>query len=151
MEFTGSINSNMSRDDTVALLKNFSVVSRCLPGLESYDEEDGTYIARIRLDISEMGNSYMSTLSGRIRASYDPSPAGKVSITASGRVAGSSLKINLNVSVSEREGGSVAQWTANVDFGILMRLMGEKNLISVAQSNIDAIMSCITKLLNSGD
>lgn len=151
MEFTGSINSNMSRDDTVALLKNFSVVSRCLPGLESYDEEDGTYIARIRLDISEMGNSYMSTLSGRIRASYDPSPAGKVSITASGRVAGSSLKINLNVSVSEREGGSVAQWTANVDFGILMRLMGEKNLISVAQSNIDAIMSCITKVLNSGD
>lgn len=141
----------MSRDDTVALLKNFSVVSRCLPGLESYDEEDGTYIARIRLDISEMGNSYMSTLSGRIRASYDPSPAGKVSITASGRVAGSSLKINLNVSVSEREGGSVAQWTANVDFGILMRLMGEKNLISVAQSNIDAIMSCITKVLNSGD
>ncbi len=148
MEFSGSIESRRNVAETSSILRDFSKVSRCLPGLESYDEEEGEYAARIRLDISEMGNSYLSTLSGRIKAIYENSPEDVISISASGRVAGSSLRIRLTVNLSQKVGGSVAAWTASVDFGILMRIMGEKSLMAVAQSNIDAIMSCITKLLN---
>ncbi len=148
MEFSGQIESRRNVAETSSLLRDFSKVARCLPGLESYDEENGEYLARIRLDISGMGNSYLSTLSGRIKATYEDSPEDVISILASGRVAGSSLKITLTIRLSGKDDGSVAAWTANVDFGILMRLMGEKSLMAVAQSNIDAIMSCVTRLLN---
>lgn len=147
VEFEGTILSKKAPDETIKILKDFSKVSRCLPGVESYEEKDGEYFAKIRLDISEMGNSYLSTLSGRIRAKYEDSGEGNVIISASGRIAGSSLKIILTVSLDDRDGQVSAGWKASVDFGILLRMMGESNVRSVAESNINQIMNCVRALL----
>ncbi len=148
MDYEGNFYSLLSADDTVAYLSDFRKVSACLPGVESVEVQGNQYVAKIRFDVSEMGHSYISTLSGRIKAHYEDSESDQVVISASGRVAGASLKILLHITISESEGKTMASWKASVDFGILMKVMGEKNIASIAEVNIGRIMSCIGRAIN---
>ncbi len=148
MDYEGNFYSLLSADDTVAYLSDFRKVSACLPGVESVEVQGNQYVAKIRFDVSEMGHSYISTLSGRIKAHYEDSESDQVVLSASGRVAGASLKILLHITISESEGKTMASWKASVDFGILMKVMGEKNIASIAEVNIGRIMSCIGRAIN---
>jgi carbon monoxide dehydrogenase subunit G len=148
LDYEGNFYSLLSADDTVAYLSDFRKVSACLPGVESVEVQGNQYVAKIRFDVSEMGHSYISTLSGRIKAHYEDSESDQVVLSASGRVAGASLKILLHITISESEGKTMASWKASVDFGILMKVMGEKNIASIAEVNIGRIMSCIGRAIN---
>ena len=148
MDYEGNFYSLLSADDTVAYLSDFRKVSACLPGVESVEVQGNQYVAKIRFDVSEMGHSYISTLSGRIKAHYEDSESDQVVLSASGRVAGASLKILLHITISESEGKTMASWKASVDFGILMKVMGEKNIASIAEVNIGRIMSYIGRAIN---
>lgn len=148
MEFEGHFYSSLSTDGTIAYLSDFRKVSACLPGVESVEVQGNQYMAKIRFDVSEMGHSYISTLSGKIKAHYEDADSHHVVISASGRVAGASLKIFLDIGISQSDGKTMANWKASVDFGILMKLMGEKNITSIADANMGKIMSCIGKAIN---
>jgi len=148
LDFEGNFYSSLSAGETTAYLSDFRKVSACLPGVESVEVQGNQYVTKIRFDVSEMGHSYISTLSGRIKAHYENSDSHHVVISASGRVAGASLKILLDISVSESEEKTIAYWKASVDFGILTKVMGEKNIASIAEVNISRIMSCIGRAIN---
>ncbi len=148
MEFEGHFNSSLSVEGTMEYLSDFRKVSCCLPGVESVDVQANQYIARIRFDVSEFGHSYMSTLSGRLKAHYETAGNNHVVISASGRIAGSAIKVLLDMAISQSDGKTVTSWKASVDFGILMKIMGEKNIMAVADANIGRIMSCIGKAIS---
>lgn len=148
MEFKGDLVSSKSFSDTLAILRDFSSIVQCLPGLEAYDENGEEYSCKIRLDVSQMHNSYLSTLSGRIKAKYESSQDNEIVVNASGRIAGSSLKILIKLIPSLQADSVKVSWSAEVDFGILIRLMGEKSISAVAEDNIESILDCVGKRLS---
>lgn len=147
MDFSGEISSSKSLEETVSLLKDFSTIAQCLPGLDTYDTNGDEYICKIKLDVSQLHNSYLSTLSGRLKAKYIEASETKIVVNATGRVAGSSLKIRIDLSPTVKDGAVIIPWVAEVDFGMLMRVLGTNSISSVAQQNIEAIVNCMSKKL----
>lgn len=57
---------------------------------------------------------------------------------------GASLNLSLSLQVSPSAEGSEVSWTAEIDFGLLGRMLGgQERLLEVTEANVDKVIRCI--------
>jgi carbon monoxide dehydrogenase subunit G len=61
-----------------------------------------------------------------------------------GRSMGLKVKIDITIEVVEYEGYSVMKWKANVDIGMLERMLGKENIDKISNDIISKIVACVS-------
>jgi len=61
-----------------------------------------------------------------------------------GRSMGLKVKIDITIEVVEYEGYSVMKWKANVDIGMLERMLGKENIDKLSNDIISKIVACVS-------
>ncbi|WP_338603238.1 carbon monoxide dehydrogenase subunit G [Sulfolobus tengchongensis] len=147
MEFKGSF----SIGKTVNLVKEFLLdpkqFAECLPGIQNYEVVGDTFRSNFKLDISQMKIPHMSTLTTVINAKILDKADG-IEISGNGRSAGVGVKFNIVLKLSGNSEYTKLEWRANIDLGLLSRLLGDENIIKIAEANINHIISCISTKLS---
>jgi carbon monoxide dehydrogenase subunit G len=70
-------------------------------------------------------------------------------LEGSGRAVGSKLDIRLHLRITEGNNESLVAWTAQVEFGRLLKLFGEKLVRDVSKTIIDDLTECLSTKLAS--
>lgn len=129
VEFSGNFSTEANADTVVAFITSHASLVTILPDVESHKLEDGVSVVKFKLDLEKFGNetagSYLSTATATMRFEIDQSEAGRVVIRGKGRALGSSLKTRVSMEVKEAPCGSDVIWQAEVDAGLLLRLIGK--------------------------
>jgi hypothetical protein len=68
-------------------------------------------------------------------------------LEGTGRVAGSSLQIKLNLSINQANNETMVLWNAQVEFGKLLRVFGEKLIRDISTTTINDLTNCMTTKL----
>jgi hypothetical protein len=70
-------------------------------------------------------------------------------LEGAGRVAGSSLEIKLNLNINQADDETLVLWKAQVEFGRLLKLFGEKLIRDISTTTINDLTNCLTTKLTS--
>jgi len=70
-------------------------------------------------------------------------------LEGSGRAAGSKLDIRLRLRITEGSNESLVAWTAQAEFGRLLKLFGEKLVRDVSATIINDLTECLSTKLAS--
>jgi len=144
MIYSGKFRIGVKDEDALQMLHDPEKLGPCLPGVSSFERNGDEYGCRVRLDVSSMGSSYLSKISGKLTFSYMGSEDRTVHVQGKGRIAGSSISFDLIISIN---GGELA-WSIDVNYGILIKMMGEEKIREVTQENIDRSVKCLSSLLS---
>ncbi len=150
MEFMGNFNVKKPAREIREFLMSPAQFAECLPGLQKYEimpEDNTSFKANFKLDVSEMKISHMSTLTAAVNAKI-LDKGNEIEINGSGRSAGIGLKFNISLKFEENDGITTVKWLADVNLGLLSKLMGEQNIRKIAEPNIDTIINCISTKLS---
>ncbi|KAA8923521.1 SRPBCC domain-containing protein [Thermoplasma sp.] len=145
MIYSGSLRIGLTDETALQILHDPEKLGPCLPGVSSFERKDGEYSCRVRLDVSSMGSSYLNKISGKLTFSYLDSDSSNVHVQGKGRIAGSSISFDLSIAIREGE----LHWSIDVNYGILIKMMGEEKIREVTQENIDRSVKCLSSLLSS--
>jgi len=154
VEFSGQFSTRTSPEFAAKKLTDVRSISQCLPNLSRLEVVgDDEFFATFKVDLSDvMGKmrlDYLSRLSVRMHFKYLQKGLDAIVLEGSGRAAGSKLDITLRLKISQGKDESLVAWTAQAEFGALLKLMGDKIIRDVSTTMIDDLTDCLTKLLNS--
>ncbi|MDP7976864.1 MAG: SRPBCC domain-containing protein [Thermoprotei archaeon] len=149
MEFQGSFETPASANAVRALVLNPESIKGCLPGVTRFERVEGGFKTSFKLDVRDAGVPQMDTISIMLDLHYEES-TNEIGIHGKGRAAGSGVSFNLIVIIKEHEGGSSVAWRADVQFGWIIRLFGEKTVSEITRKNVDSIIECIKRELELG-
>ena len=127
-------------------------ISQCLPTLGKLEVvSDDEFLATFKVDLGEAARKihldYLSRLTVGMRFKYlKKSPAGII-LEGAGRVAGSSLEIKLALDIGKATNETMVIWKAQVEFGRLLKLFGEKLIRDISAATINDLTKCITTKL----
>lgn len=143
----------MAAESVLSFLRSPSEIAEILPGLDGYSVEGDSITAKFRLDLRGYGGgsseSMLSTAAARMQFRYTDTGAEGVTIEGSGRSLGSSLRLRLRVEVGREEQTTVA-WKAEVDTGVLMKVLGRERLSNVAELIVRGIAGNAERKLSRG-
>ncbi|CAC11771.1 hypothetical protein [Thermoplasma acidophilum] len=143
MIYSGKFRIGVQDEAALQMLHDPEKLGPCLPGVSSFERNDDGYSCKVRLDVSSMGSSYLSKISGKLAFSYLDSENRTIHVQGKGRIAGSSISFDLFISVN---GGELI-WKIDVNYGILIKMMGEEKIRDVTQANIDRSVKCLSSVL----
>jgi carbon monoxide dehydrogenase subunit G len=152
LEFTGQFTTSAPVETVAKSLGDAGWISQCLPTLGKLEIlSDDEFLATFKVDLGEtarkMHLDYLSRLTVGIRFKYLKKTTDGIILKGTGRVAGSSLDINLNLTVKEANNETLAAWKAQVEFGRLLKLFGEKLVRDISTTTINDLTNCLrTKL-----
>jgi len=154
LEFTGQFATQASAETVTKNLADASFVSQCLPTLGKLEiVSDDEFLATFKVDLSDAASKmhldYLSRLTVRMHFKYLEKTTGSIILEGSGRVVGSKLDIRLRLSISEAKGEAIVAWTAQVEFGRLLKLFGEKLVRDISTTTINDLTNCLTMKLAS--
>ncbi|WP_297214905.1 CoxG family protein [Thermoplasma sp.] len=145
MIYSGSIEIKIPDGAAIELLHDPEKLGPCLPGVSSFEKETEGYSCKVKLDVSSMKSSYLSKISGKLNFSYVNAEDRQVRIQGKGRIVGSSISFDLTIEVHEGK----LQWSIDVNYGILIKMMGEEKIKEVTEENIERTVKCLSQLLSS--
>lgn len=143
MKFEGNFSVSVPMSVVEDYFKDISEVIKCLPHMEEYKIEGNKISAIFKIDIREAGIPHMSTITISYNASYQYLN-NIIKVEGDGKAAGIKVKISILLEVTQKDNEITdIKWTADIDLGILTKILGEKLLKSIADKNIEIITNCI--------
>ena len=154
MEFTGQFTTSAPAETVAKSLGDARWISQCLPTLGKLEIfSDDEFLATFKVDLGEtarkMHLDYLSRLTVAMRFKYLMKTTEGIILEGTGRIAGSSLDIKLNLSVKEANDETLVPWKAQVEFGKLLKLFGEKLVRDISTTTINDLTNCLTAKLAS--
>ena len=156
MEFTGQLSTRAPVETVAKSLGDARWISQCLPTLgklEILSEDE--FVAAFKVDLGEaarrMHLDYLSRLTVAMRFKYLKKTIDGIILEGTGRVAGSGLEIKLNLSFRVLNNETIVPWQAQVEFGRLLKLFGEKLVRDISTTTIDDLTNCLTSKLASAN
>ena len=156
MEFTGQLTTAAPAEVVAKNLGDARWISQCLPTLGKLEIlNDAEFLASFKVDLGEaarkMHLDYLSRLTVGMRFKYLKKAADGIILEGTGRVVGSSLDIKLNLDIKEDHGETTVPWKAQVEFGKLLKLFGEKLIRDTSTTTINDLTNCLTTKLRSSN
>ncbi|MCL5782320.1 MAG: SRPBCC domain-containing protein [Candidatus Thermoplasmatota archaeon] len=149
MLLEGEFTVNRPVQEVNRYLRDMDRIMTCLPGLQQYTRSGEDYVCKIKLDVSKAENSYLSTLSGKLIAKYEDTTENMARISANGRVAGSSIQLIITVETSPEGESTSVSWSSEMEFGLLIRIIGESKVRELSRLNIENTIECIRKQMET--
>ncbi|BAB59995.1 hypothetical protein [Thermoplasma volcanium GSS1] len=143
MDYSGSFYVDRDPAEVKQFISNFENVVACLPGIDSYTNNGNEFECRIRLDISSLSNSYLKHISGKMKFLFVPERDNGISVNGSGRIAGSSVSMNVKVFVEGSNEHAKVTWSAAIDYGLILKAMGSEKIKEVTDENIKRSIECL--------
>ena len=152
MEFTGQLATIAPVETVAKSLGDARWISQCLPTLGKLEIfNDDEFLATFKVDLGEaarkMHLDYLSRLTVGMRFKYLKKTTDGIILEGTGRVAGIGLNIKLNLSIKEVNDGTIVPWKAEVEFGRLLKLFGEKLVRDISTTTINDLTNCLTAKL----
>jgi carbon monoxide dehydrogenase subunit G len=152
LEFTGRFATKATLEKTAKNLSDIKWISECLPNLGKLEiVSDGEFFASFKVDLSDAASKmhldYLTRLTVRMHFKYMDRTTNSITLQGSGRAAGSKLDIILRLNMSESNAETLVAWTAQVEFGKLLKLFGEKLLQDVSKKTVNDLTNCLTAKL----
>jgi carbon monoxide dehydrogenase subunit G len=137
--------NEVKRPNLLLFLKDPSSFSKCIPNLESLEIKSPTeFTAKFKVEVpEEFGVSYLKNIGIKMNFVIS-SQNNTVSMHGEGRSMGLKVKIDITIEVVEYEGYSVMKWKANVDIGMLERMLGKENIDKISNDIISKIVACVS-------
>ena len=154
MDFSGQFSTRTPTETAAKILTDVHSISQCLPNLGKLEVvSDDEFFATFKVDLSDIAGrmrlDYLSRLSVRMHFKYLEKRIDAIVLEGTGRAAGSKLDITLHLKINQGKDESLVAWTAQAEFGPLLKLLGDKIIRDVSTTMIDGLTDCLTKLLNS--
>jgi hypothetical protein len=152
LEFTGELTTSAPAETVAKSLGDARWISQCLPTLGKLEIlSDDEFLATFKVDLGEtarkMHLDYLSRLTVGMRFKYLKKTTDGIILEGTGRVAGSSLDIKLNLGFKEANNETLVEWKAQVEFGKLLKLFGEKLVRDISTATINDLTNCLTTKL----
>ena len=152
MEFTGQFATRTSTETVAKKLADIRCISQCLPTLGKLEIiTDDEFLATFKVDLSDVASKihldYLSRLTVRMHFKYIEKSADNIVLEGSGRAAGSKLDIRLRLRINGGNGESLVAWTAQAEFGRLLKLFGEKLVRDTSATIIKDLTDCLSTKL----
>jgi len=152
MEFSGSFTTPAPAETVAKNLANVRYVSQCLPTLGKLEvTSPDEFLATFKVDLSEatskMHLDYLSRLSVRMHFKYLEKSSERIVLAGNGRVVGTKLDVSIQLGINDANKERLVDWTAQVEFGKLMKLFGESLVRDVSKKIIDDLTECIRSKL----
>ena len=153
MEFTGQFATRSTAEEVTKKLGDINFVSQCLPTLGKLEVlNDNEFFATFKVDLSavagKMHLDYMSQLTVRMHFNYLEKNPNSVVLEGNGRAVGSKIDLKLRLQVSEGTNESLVDWAAQVEFGKLLKLFGDKIIRDVSTNIINDLTACLSTKLS---
>jgi len=155
LEFTGSFATHAPGEIVAAKLADIEFISQCLPSLGKLEViSPDEFFASFKVDLGDvtakMHLDYLSKLTIRMHFNYLQKSIESIILEGNGRVVGSKLDLNLQLGIREMKGVSTVAWTAQAEFGKLLKLFGESLIREVSTGIINDVTDCLkSKLVTS--
>ncbi|MEM0122227.1 MAG: SRPBCC domain-containing protein [Saccharolobus sp.] len=146
MRFEGEFSSKKPLNEVKQFLLDASQFTKCLPGIQSYESTNDTFKAYFKLDVSQMKIPYMSTLSANINAKISGNE-NEIRISGNGRSAGVGIKFSIIMRLESAKDKTIVNWLAELDLGMLAKLIGNDVIRNIINNNINYIMNCMSEKL----
>lgn len=152
LEFSGRFHSNASPETVIAFITSHDSLLTVLPDVESHKVENGISVVRFKIDLEKFGNdiggSYLTTATATMKFEIERRSPNSVLIQGRGRALGSSLKAKVALDVAVASDGSDVKWSAGVDAGLLLRLVGRSAVDEYSADTIARIIGNLKALLH---
>jgi hypothetical protein len=154
LEFTGQFTTSAPAETIAKSLGDARWISQCLPTLGKLEIfSDDEFLATFKVELGEtarkMHLDYLSRLTVAMRFKYLKKTTDAIILEGTGRIAGSSLDIKLNLSIKETNDETLVPWKGQVEFGKLLKLFGEKLVRDISTTTINDLTNCLTAKLAS--
>lgn len=129
IRFSGSFHTDADAGRVIEFASSHSSLLSVIPDVESHRFENGVSRVRFKIDLEKIGGeiagNYLSTATASMKFEISRPTAGSVLIQGSGRALGSSLKAEIVLEVAHTAEGSDVSWNAEMDVGVLLKLVGK--------------------------
>jgi len=130
-----------------AFMTNPDEFSTCLPNVEGFEKKsDEDFSAKFKVNLpADMRKGLLANLANvGIKMNFKSVASGDtVSVHGEGRSMGMKVTIDLNMRLQGSENKTVINWDADVNAGMITRLMGEENFKKVADEIIGQLVSSV--------
>jgi carbon monoxide dehydrogenase subunit G len=152
LEFTGSFTTTAPTETVVKNLADVSFVSQCLPTLGKLEIiSPDEFLATFKVDLSEAASKmhldYLSRITVKMHFKYLEKSDHRILLAGNGRVVGTKLDVTIRLEISEANDQRLVAWTAQVEFGKLLKLFGESLVRDVSRNIIDDLTGCLKSKL----
>jgi carbon monoxide dehydrogenase subunit G len=114
-----------------------------IPGVESIDSVNGKLKVKFRLDLEKIGitdaGGYMSTITSVMLFEYELE-GHEFLMKGKGRSAGSSVSTEIAAVLSEDNDSTRLDWKADVDTGLILKMLGERRVSAASGTLISMII-----------
>ncbi len=152
MRLEGSLEVRSQPTECLRRLREPSWLSQCLPGLQSFEyREPGTFSATFYLDLTQFSQlaGYLTRIRAEMSFRYDDAGNDTIKLTGEGRVVGAKIRLTIAVRISPSPTGSLLNWQAEADLGLVQKLLGESLIRKVAEHQIQRLTQCLSERLSS--
>ncbi|MCS7145216.1 MAG: SRPBCC domain-containing protein [Nitrososphaerota archaeon] len=153
MRFSGSMQVPATPSETLRRLRDPVWLSRILPNLSSFEVTgEREFKAVFYLDLEEIAKvtGYLSRIRANMHFRYEDTGEDSVKVVGSGKVVGARIALSILVKVAPSVNGSVLDWEADTDLGIIQRLLGQEITRRVANRQIELLTSRLREELSTG-
>ncbi|MBX8636219.1 MAG: hypothetical protein KIS30_05730 [Thermoplasmata archaeon] len=152
LHYEGNFTVPKKMKQTLALMTDPQRLFNLIPGVERIDILNGKLKVKFRLDLEKMGvtdtGGYLSTVSSVMLFEYSLEGQ-NLSVRGKGKSAGSSISTDISVILSEYQGGTKLDWKAEVDTGLILKMLGEHRVSTAAGTIISSIIDSFRLTLYS--
>ncbi|WP_449462456.1 SRPBCC domain-containing protein [Tardisphaera miroshnichenkoae] len=143
----GRIELSAPKPKVLAFVTDPDQFSTCLPNVQEFEKKSPQeFTAKFKVELpADMRKGLLANLANvGIKMNFKSEVAGdSVSIHGEGRSMGMKISIDLKMAISESAGKTGIDWNADVNAGMIMKLMGEDNFKKVADEIIGQLVSAV--------
>ncbi|MGC8635664.1 MAG: CoxG family protein [Thermoprotei archaeon] len=149
----GRIELSASKSKVLAFVTDPDQFSTCLPNVQEFEKKTPQeFTAKFKVELpTDMRKGLLANLANvGIKMNFQISTEGdSVAVHGEGRSMGMKVSIDLKMVVSEAAGKTGIDWNADVNAGMIMKLMGEDNFKKVADEIINQLVSAVKAKLET--
>lgn len=153
MKIEGKLRVSAKPEQCLAKLRDPLWLGKCLPNLSALEKKsDREFRAVFYLDLAEIARvtGYLSRIRVDMRFTYEEATPEEVRLSGTGRVVGTRISITINARVLHDGDDSMLEWMADVDLGIIQRLLGEETVKKIAERQVGLLTNCLRDALSTG-
>ncbi|MDP7982440.1 MAG: SRPBCC domain-containing protein [Conexivisphaerales archaeon] len=150
---SGKVDLKVPKERVLAFAANPDEFSKVLPNLQEFEKkEEGKFTAKFKAELPpDMKKGLLANLSNvGIKMNFQISTEGdSVAVHGEGRSMGMKIVIDLKMDMTASADGTEIAWNADVDAGMILRMMGEQNFKKVADGIIEQMIGNVKATLET--
>ncbi len=152
MRMEGSMEVAARPQETIQKYTAPHWLGRCLPNLFSLKVTgEGEFRATFYIDLGEIAKvtGYLSRVRADMLFKYEDRGEDVVRVSGTGRVVGAKIGLTIDVKVKPSANGTLIDWAADADLGIIQRILGEETTRKVANRQVELLTTRLKEALNT--